>query len=414
MSATPSPANPYLTPDHVELARQADAFAEGEVAARVERMEAKPGKVEQTLARYMAARGWFGVTIPRRYGGKQAGHTAKTVLINHVARVSAATAAILQAGLIPVAALLHFGTDDQKTRLLPAVAAGEVLLSIAATEPEHGGHIGGIQTSAERDGNEWVITGSKAHIGNSHLAHLHVVIARTAPPGTSASRALTAFLIEHDRPGVSRAPHRPALGLHGFSFGRLNLDRVRVPESSVLGAVGEGMDIAQSTSILYGRPNLAAVSLGLHEATVELTACHLRQRPRYDGTLADLPVLRDRLGGMAGRLRGARDLAYQAVSHLDRGQASDDELINSKLQGHTWAARSAQDALELHGAAGLSMDYPLQRLWRDTQCIYPPAGTGEFQRIHLAKTALGETRTDWSQRLADHTRQLHPAPITAA
>ncbi|MEU7212616.1 acyl-CoA dehydrogenase family protein [Streptomyces sp. NPDC044989] len=180
MSATPTTPPPALRPYlgeteedvawHELLWHEADAFAVEHAAPRAVRMEAAPGRVERKVAGLMAARGWFAITVPAALGGLGAGHVAKTILVHRIARVSAAAAAILQATLIPVGALLHFATYEQKCRWLPQVANGSLLLSIAVTEPQAGGHIGGIEATAERTGNEWVITGSKIHIGNSHLA----------------------------------------------------------------------------------------------------------------------------------------------------------------------------------------------------------------------------------------------------
>ncbi|ALO97292.1 acyl-CoA dehydrogenase [Streptomyces sp. NPDC001508] len=414
MSATPTPPppalRPYLTAHHELLWDEADAFAAEHVAPRAARMEAAPGRVEREVADLMATRGWFAVTVPAVFGGLGAGHVAKTILVHRVARVSATAAAILQATLIPVGALLHFATYEQKGRWLPRVADGSLLLSIAVTEPTAGGHIGGIETTAERAGNEWMITGSKVHIGNSHLAGAHLVVARTAKPGVRTSQALTAFMVESDRSGLSVADHRPGLGLHGFSAGRLDLDHVRVPEDNVIGEIGQGLSVALSSSILYGRPNLAAVSLGIHEAVVAITTARLKTRSRYRGTLSDLSVLRDRVGGMEARLRAGRILAYQSVHLLDQGLPCDADLINAKYLGHQWAAQSAQDAMELHGAHSLDGDYVLQRLWRDIQHTYPPAGTGEVQRIGLADAAFDEDHIQWSERLAAETAWARPDP----
>ncbi|MEU8507162.1 acyl-CoA dehydrogenase [Streptomyces brevispora] len=412
--ATPPPAlRPYLTARHELLWDEADAFAAEHVAPRVVRMEAAPGRVERKVANLMAARGWFAVTIPSAFGGLGAGHVAKTVLVHRIGCVSAAAAAILQATLIPVGALLHFATYEQKGRWLPRVADGSLLLSIAVTEPRAGGHIGGIETTAERAGNQWVINGSKVHIGNSHLAGAHLVVARTAEAGVRTSQALTAFMVESDRHGLSVADHRPGLGLHGFSAGRLDLDHVTVPADNMIGEIGQGLSVAQSSSILYGRPNLAAVSLGIHEAVVVTTTARLKARPRYRGALSDLPVLRDRVGDMEARLRAARILAYQSVHLLDQGLPCDAELINAKYLGHQWAAQSAQDAMELHGAHALDRDHLLQRLWRDIQHTYPPAGTGEVQRIRLADAAFDEDHIQWSERLAAETACAQPDPTAA-
>ncbi|MGW8700171.1 acyl-CoA dehydrogenase family protein [Streptomyces eurythermus] len=402
MPTTPPPPalTPYLTPRHIALWHETDTFAGEVIAPRVARMEAAPHNVERQVARNLAQRGWFAVTIPETLGGMGAGHVAKTLLIHRIALVSAAAAAILQATLIPVGALLHWATDTQKKDWLPQVAKGTLLLSIATTEPVAGGHIGGIETRADRCGDEWVISGSKAHVGNVNVAGAHLVIARTAEPDVTPSKALTAFMVESDRKGVRVGGHQPKLGLHGFSAGRLSLDRVRVPDENRVGEVGGGLDVAMSSSILYGRANLAAVSLGLHEKVVETTTAFLKERPRYGGSLSDLPVVRYRLGEMESRLRAARTLAYHAVHLRDLGLSCDAELINSKHQGHALAVQSAQDAMELHGAHGLSADYLLQRLWRDAQCTYPPAGTGEVQRIRLAEAALDEDPIQWSERLS--------------
>jgi alkylation response protein AidB-like acyl-CoA dehydrogenase len=378
-------------------------------------MEASPHKVERELPQLMAARGWFGVAIPKKYGGMEAGHVAKTLLIHRLAVASAATAAILQATLIPVGALLHWATVEQKERWLPQVAEGKALLTIAVTEPDAGGHIGGIQTVAELTGKEWVITGEKIHIGNSHIAGLHVVVARTASSGMSASQALTAFLVEHRTKGLTVAAHRAKLGLHGFSAGRLILDRVRIPAANVLGDVGQGLYVAQSSSILYGRPNITALSLGIHEALVATTARFLSNRPRYEGFLSDQPVVQDRLGEMQGRFQTAQATAYNAVHLLDNRVSCDSELIGAKHTGHQLAAQSAQDAMELHGAHALDADYPLQRLFRDIQHTHPPAGTGEFQRLHLARTALGTAAPQWSEHFAAESawREQAPTPTIA-
>ncbi|MEV7796549.1 acyl-CoA dehydrogenase family protein [Streptomyces sp. NPDC087512] len=412
--STPPPAlRPYLTARHELLWAEADAFAAEDIAPRAARMEAAPGRVERKAADLLGARGWFAVTVPAAFGGLGAGHVAKTILVHRIARVSAAAAAILQATLIPVGALLHFATYEQKGYWLSRVADGSLLLSIAVTEPRAGGHLGGIETTAERSGNQWVITGSKIHVGNSHLAGAHLVIARTAEAGVRTSQALTAFMVEADRPGLAISEHRPGLGLHGFSAGRLDLDHVRVPEDNVVGEIGQGLAVAQSSSILYGRPNLAAISLGIHEAVVTATTGYLKTRARYRGALSDLPVLRDRIGDMEARLRAGRILAYQSVHLLDQGLPCDTDLINAKYLGHQWAMRSTQDAMELHGAHALDRGYLLQRLWRDIQHTYPPAGTGEIQRIRLADAAFDEDHIQWSEHLAAEAAWTRPDPTVA-
>jgi alkylation response protein AidB-like acyl-CoA dehydrogenase len=401
MPTIPVSLDRFLTPAHRALWEAVDGFAAQEVQPLVERMESAPHRVDRKIARLLAARRWFGVTVPETFGGMEAGHVAKTILIHRLARVSGAAAAILQASLIPVAALLNYGTEDQHNTLLPGVADGSLLMSIAVTEPDQGGHIGGMETSAEWDGKSWLLNGVKTHVGNSHIADLHVVVARTAPAGTPTEQALTAFLVRGGRRGANPLSYTSKLGLHGFSFGQLSFDHVRVSPNDVLGEVGQGFKIAQSSSILCGRPNLAAVSLGLHDAAVSLTTQYVSSRPRYNGRLADLSVIRDRLGRMSGRLILARTMAYHAVDMLDRGLSCDDELVASKGLGHELASETGNDAMELHAANGLDEDYSIERVWRDMTAIYSPAGTGEVQRRRLAESLLQEEigtgiRTPWS------------------
>ncbi|MER6206351.1 acyl-CoA dehydrogenase family protein [Streptomyces sp. NPDC001642] len=388
-TAPPETLRPYLTPRHELLWQEAELFAEQYVAPRIPRLEHSTSTFDRRLAQLMGRRGWFGVTVPAAHGGLEIGHVAKTILIHRISVMSAAAGAILQATLIPVGAVEHFGTREQKTQWLPRVADGSALMSIAVTEPTAGGHIGGMETVAEREGDAWVITGSKAHIGNVHIADVHVVVARTGEEGKGPSQALTAFLVVNDLPGVSVTAYRAGHGLRGFSAGQLDLDHVRVEADQVLGEVGQGMEVAQHASIRHGRPNLAAVSLGIHDAVMKLTTAFLKARPRYGATLLDLPVLQDRLGAITHRLHAARILLYHAAHLLDHGIDCDPDLINAKYSNHAWAIQSCQDAMELHGARALDPDYPLQRLIRDIQHTYAPAGTGEFQRIHLARSVLG-------------------------
>ncbi|BDH07147.1 acyl-CoA dehydrogenase family protein [Streptomyces seoulensis] len=396
----PPPAlGPYLTDQHEALWKEADTFAAEYIGPRIARVEAHPDRLDRTLAKLMAARRWFAVAVPASFGGLGGGHLDKLILNHRISRELAAAGAILQASQIPTTAVTMWGTAEQRAWWLPQVADGSVLLSIASTEPEAGGHIGGIETVAERDGDGWVITGSKAHVGNSHLAGAHLVIARTAESGVPTSAALTAFLVESGSKGLTLDRHRRGLGLHGFSFGQVGLDRVRVPDTARVGEVGQGSSVAQSASILCGRSNISAVSLGIHEALVEVTSHNLAHRSRYGRPLSDQPVVRGRLGEMQGRLLAARTLAYAAAFLLDQGRSCDAELINGKYQGHAAMMRTAQDAMELHGATGLT-DPVLTRLWRDAPHTYAPAGTGEVQRLRLGDAALGEDDRSWSEHLA--------------
>jgi alkylation response protein AidB-like acyl-CoA dehydrogenase len=222
------------------------------------------------------------------------------------------------------------------------------------------------------------------------------VVVRTG----TGSAGLSAFLVESDRPGFSLGEHRPALGLHGFSFGELIFRNCRVPASNRLGAEGDGLAVAYSSSILYGRPNLTAVSLGIHRALVEETTSFATGRSRYGNPLADLLPIKLKIGQMQSRLMTARLAAYHAVHLLDGGKPCDAELMNAKLINVEYALDSARTAMEVHGACGLYPDRPVERYLRDAHHIFAPAGTSDVQLLRLAEVALGTAKGQWSQQLA--------------
>jgi alkylation response protein AidB-like acyl-CoA dehydrogenase len=352
------------------------------------------------LSRLIARQGWIGATVPQGYGGMGVGHLGKTVVIEELSRVSGAMGAMVQASQLGVAKIIHFGNEEQKKTWLPAIASGDCLPTIAVTEHESGGHVLGMTSSAVRDGDDYVLNGRKVYVGNSHVGDLHGVVVRTGP----GSKGLTAFLVEADTPGFSLGRQRPAMGLHGFSFGELVFEDCRVPVANRLGEEGDGLAVAYSSSVLYGRANLTAVSLGIHQAILDETTAFCSERRRYDAPLADLGSIKLKLGQMQSRLMTARLAAYHAVHLLDRGEQCDAELMNAKLVNVEYALDSARDAMEIHAAAGLFTDRPVERYLRDAHHIFAPAGTSDIQRLRLGEVALGTAKGSWSQKLSELVR----------
>ncbi|WP_083934321.1 acyl-CoA dehydrogenase family protein [Nocardiopsis baichengensis] len=386
---------PFTSERHERLRKEVRSFAEAEVAPLVPEMEASR-TVQYELSRKIAEQGWIGVTIDTDHGGMGLGHLAKTVIIEELSRVSGAMGAMAQASQLGVAKIVHFGDDRQKKTWLPEIASGACLPTIAVTEPESGGHVLGMATTAVRDGDDYVLNGSKVFVGNSHVGDLHGVVVRTGP----GSKGLSAFLVEADRPGFSLGEHVPSMGLHGFSFGELVFEDCRVPAANRLGDEGDGLPVAYSSSVLYGRANLAAVSLGIHQAIVEETLAYASEQQRYGKPLAELPNIKIKLGMMQSRLMTARIALYHAVHLLDHGLPCDAELMNAKLVNVESSLDSARNAMEVHAACGLFTDRPLERYVRDAQHIFAPAGTSDIQLLRLAEFGLGSSKGQWSERLA--------------
>ncbi|MDN3295417.1 acyl-CoA dehydrogenase family protein [Streptomyces ficellus] len=390
---------------HHRLREQVRHFAETEVRPLIPAMETARS-VHHELSRLIARQGWLGATISRDYGGMGVGHLGKTIIIEELSRVSGAMGAMVQASQLGTAKIVHFGSDEQKKTWLPAIAAGECLPTIAVTEPESGGHVLGMAATAVRDGDDYLLNGRKVYVGNSHVGDLHGVVVRTGP----GSKGLTAFLVESDRPGFRVGDQKPAMGLHGFSFGELFFDNCRVPAANRLGDEGDGLAVAYSSSVLYGRANLTAVSLGLHQAILEETVRFCEERHRYGKPLHELPNVKIKLGQIQSRLMTARLTAYHAVHLLDEGLPCDAELMNAKLVNVESALDSARGAMEIHAAAGLFTDRPIERYLRDAHHIFAPAGTSDVQLLRLADVALGSAKGQWSQRLADVVRR-EPAAL---
>jgi acyl-CoA dehydrogenase len=390
----------YFTTRYHDLLRdKVRIFAEAEVRPLIAEMESSRS-VHHGLSRLIAEQGWIGVTIGAEYGGMGLGHLAKTIIIEELARVSGAMGAMVQASQLGVAKILHFGDEGQKRRWLPEIAAGRCLPTIAVTEPESGGHVLGMASTAERDGGDYILNGRKVFVGNSHVGDLHGVVMRTGP----GSKGLSAFLVEAGAPGLSLGKHEATMGLHGFSFGELIFEDVRVPAENLLGSEGDGLPVAYSSSVLYGRPNLTAVSLGIHRALVEETVRFAREHQRYGKPLGELPTVKQKLGQMQSQLMTARLLAYHAAHLLDEGLPCDTELMNAKLVNVESSLDSARTAMEVHAAYGLSVDRGVERYVRDAHHIYAPAGTSDVQRLRLAEVALGSSKEQWSLILSEQLR----------
>jgi alkylation response protein AidB-like acyl-CoA dehydrogenase len=386
----------FTTKEHERLREDVRVFAEDEIRPRIAEMESSRS-VQHGLSRYIARQRWIGVTISRKFEGMGLGHLAKTIIIEELSRVSGAMGAMAQASQLGVAKIIHFGTDEQKRRWLPRIAAGDCLPTIAVTESGSGGHVLGMAATATRDGDDYILNGRKVFVGNSHVGDLHGVVVRTG----TGSHGLSAFLVESNRPGFSLGVHQPAMGLHGFSFGELIFDNCRVPAGNLLGEEGDGLAVAYSSSVLYGRPNLTAVALGIHRALVEETAAFCAERERYGKPLYAVDSVKMKLGQMQSRLMTARLAAYHAAHLLDEGIPCDAELMNAKLVNVEYALDSARAAMEIHAASGLFTDRPVERYLRDAHHIFAPAGTSDVQLLRLGEVALGMSKGQWSQRLGD-------------
>lgn len=384
----------------VEIREQARRFADDEIAPRCDDLEGST-EPELKLARLFGERGWFGLTIPRRYGGHGAGQVAKTAVLETISEVSPAMGYLFQAYYLGVAKILHYGTHEQYQRWLPAIARGQCLPTIAVTEPGAGGNIGQTRATAHRRGDVYALNGTglacKTFVGGSHNgADLHGVIARA--PGTSGTAGLSAFLVEADRPGVVLGQPRV---IDGFSFGDIGFADCEIPVSNLVGVEGGGMHVAQASSTLYGRLNLAAVGLGIMSRVLQGTVTFMKQRPMHPDTrpMDQQQVNQQKLGAMQSLYASTRNDIYAAASGRDRdfnGVELDAALNNAKLQSYVRGQELVSLAKDVHSAYGLVGSLPRDAVYLDH--LVSPAGTPDFQRYRLFKHAMGTELPSWSAR----------------
>jgi alkylation response protein AidB-like acyl-CoA dehydrogenase len=255
-----------------------------------------------------------------------------------------------------------------------------------------------------------VIEGTKCFIGNSGLAQLHVVIARTGDSESRDTNCLSAFLVEADRPGV-RVEQLRMIGMHGFTAGTVHLDGVRVPDANLLGQVGDGMRTAHVASIVCGRLNFAAMAVGLTRRVLDTTREFLCARPRYGQRLADQPTVRNHLGEMQALLVTAQSVTQTAAQQLDAGEGCDEQLFTAKLLATRCAREAVATAVSLHGGHAILADTLLDRLRRDVGFLEAPAGPDDIQIDRLGKASVGRHRTQWSLEYA--RRRARPDTMTA-
>ena len=367
-----------LAPEHASFRAGVRELAQGVVqplAAEVDRDHRFPQEAIDAAAQS----GLLGVLIPRRYGGAGLDALAFAICVEELAQACASTAVIVDVHTsVGTEPILLFGDDEQKSRWLPRLATGEVLGAFALTEPASGSDAASLTTTARRNGDGYVLNGTKVFITNIGHAGLYVVFARTGPDEKAAG--VTAFLVPADARGVRVGQVFHKMGLHGSPTGELILEDVSVPAANRLGAEGQGFTVAMR-ALDSGRIGISGQALGIGQAAVDETRAFMRDRGHDQGddfTLAD----------MATRLESARLLAYQAAWLCSRGLPFTRQASMSKLHCTDTAMHVALDALQIAGLEGAASGSPLERHVRDAKALQIYEGSNQVQRIVIARDLL--------------------------
>jgi acyl-CoA dehydrogenase len=367
-----------LAPDHAAFRAAVRELAQGVVrplAAEVDRDHRFPS-VSIAAA---TDSGLMGVLIPREYGGAGLDALAFAICIEELAQACASTAVIVDVHTsVGTEPILLFGDEQQKRRWLPRLASGELLGAFALTEPASGSDAASLKTSARRNGNGYVLNGTKVFITNIGHAGLYVVFARTGQDERAAG--ITAFLVPADSPGLRVGQMFNKMGLHGSPTGELVLEDVTVPDSNRLGREGAGFSVAMR-ALDSGRIGISGQALGIAQAAVDETRGVLRSRGREQGddfALAD----------MATRLESARLLAYHAAWLCGRGRPFTRQASMAKLHCTDTAMQIALDALQVAGEEGTITGSPFERHVRDAKALQIYEGSNQVQRFVIARDLL--------------------------
>ncbi|HET6348147.1 MAG TPA: acyl-CoA dehydrogenase [Candidatus Krumholzibacteria bacterium] len=374
-----------LTDEQRMIQETAREFADSEIAPVADRHN-REGKFPLEIVKKLGKMGFLGMTVPEQYGGSHAGNLALVIALEEINRVCASTGVTMsvQNSLVN-APLLHWGSDDVKGRYLPRLATGEFLGAYALSEPGSGSDAAGLVTSAVRDGNDYVLNGTKNFITTGKEADVVLVLARTDT--SHKTRGITAFVIDAGTPGFSVGKKEDKLGLRASSTVQLILEDARVPAANILGEVGGGFKIAMHT-LDGGRIGIAAQAVGIAEACLQASVKYAGEREAFDQPIGKFQAIQFKIADMATRVEAARLLVYNAARLKDEGLPHGKEAAMAKLFASESANAAAREAVQIHGGAGYLEDFPVERYFRDARITEIYEGTSEIQRIVIARHIL--------------------------
>jgi len=373
-----------FTEEHEIFRKAVGAFVEQEIVPHVDEWEER-GEIPRALFRRLGQLGFLGVDFPPEYGGAGADLGMSIVLAEELARCRSGGVAFSVTTQTDMTSpwLLHFGTPAQKARFLPAIARGEVVCALAITEPGAGSDMAALATRARRDGDHWVITGSKTFITNGVYGDLYLVAARTREDGPR-HRQLSQFLVERGTPGLSVSRKLQKTGMWASDTAELAFDGVRVPAENLLGEEGRGFhQLARGLQ----RERLIVAVLCVAGAQQALKDCqaYLRQRQAFGRPLAELQALRHRMADMATQIEAARRLTYHAAEVMAAGEDCVTAVSMAKLFATEMANWVAYHAVQLHGGYGYMREVPVERFARDVRVWTIASGSSEIMREIIAK-----------------------------
>jgi acyl-CoA dehydrogenase len=356
-------------------------FAKTEIEPFIPKME--EGEFPREILTKMGALGLMGITVPEQYGGSEMDFVSYILAIEELSKVSAVVGVILSVhtsvGTNPI---MYFGNEEQKNRYLPKMASGEYLGAFCLTESSSGSDAGALKTRAVKDGDHYVLNGSKMFITNGGEADVYIVFASTNP--ADKTYGITAFIVDKDTPGLIIGKEEKKMGLHGSRTVELVFDNMKVPVENKLGKEGEGFKIAMA-NLDVGRIGIAAQALGIATASLDAATAYAKERVQFGNPIASQQGIGFKLADMATAVEGSRLLVYRAAQLRAEGLPCGKEASMAKLFASKAAVDGSIEAVQIFGGYGYTKDYPVERYFRDAKVTEIYEGTSEIQRIVISK-----------------------------
>ncbi len=365
-------------------------FCEREVKPYAAEVDEK-GELRWDAIRKMPELGLTGLQVPEEYGGAGLDTISMAIAIEELGRACGSTGLSVAAhnGLC-CAPLVRWGTDAQKQKYLPTLTSGESLGSLALTEPNAGSDLaGGVRTGAVKEGDSWIIDGSKAWITNPRYAPLIITLCRTDK--AAGTKGFSMILVETEAPGLTRHTPEKKMGLKGSSTQMLTYDEVRVPLDNLLGEEGRGFYQTMET-LDGGRIGIGALSIGLAQAAFEESIRYAKQREAFGHKIADYQAIQWMIADAALEIDAARLLVYRAAWLKDQGKPFTKEAAMAKLKASEMAEKVSFNAIQIHGGYGYSTEFPVERIYRDQRLMSIGEGTSQVLRMVISRRVLDEMK----------------------
>ena len=371
-----------------EIQSLARSYAERELVPLAAERD-RESRFDRSMVEQLAGLGFFGMLTPEEYDGLGLDAVSYLLALEEIAVADASAAVLLSVhNSLPSQMILNFGTDAQRERFLKPMARGEMLGAFALSEPEAGSDAASLRCQATRDGDDWVLTGTKAWVSHGNEAGVILCMARTDESGArKGAKGISTFILTPDLPGFHIGKKEAKMGLRASPTVQINLDGCRVPGDRLLGEVGKGFTYALG-SLDHGRLGIAAQAIGIARAALEASAQYAMERKQFNKPIAEFQAIQFKIADMATRITAARTLLHTAAAAKQRGERITRFSSMAKLFATETAMWVTTQAVQIFGGYGYVTDYPVERYFRDAKVTEIYEGTSEIQRIVIARETL--------------------------